>query len=690
MKNILLVILFSLGFSDALNVQLLSFLPYDQDASDITGFAQDGREFAAMGLINGATFIDVTDPYNPFEVGYIPGSTSIWRDLKYWDQHVYIGTEADDGIKVVDVSDPDNPILVNTITDVDNSHNIHIDADGFLYIVGADTYDIWIYNLSVPEEPELVGTWSGEYLHDIEVYNNKLYGAAIYSGLFYIIDVNDKSNPQTLVSFDTGGGYVSTHDCAITADEQYLITADETMGGHIKIFDISDYSNINYISSYTTPENETHTSHNVYIQESTGLMIISYYADGTRFVDISNPYNPVELGYYDTTELEGLYPGNWGTYVDLPSGNIISSDIEQGLFVLKFGGLSINHTPILDTNSNDPVTVSATVSSMTSSIENVTLHLNTGNEWSAMNMVFANENIYIAEIDYVNGPSLVRYYITANDDLGNNARYPIDENLMFVFGELEVNAEFDFESGFQEWTIGSPSDNASTGLWEWGDPNGTTDEYGLVQPEDDHTVNGTQCFVTGNNSSSLGSDDVDAGHTTLLSPVFDLSNMDDALVSYWKWYSNDGGDNMGNDHWYVDVSNDGGNNWSTIENTTTSYREWQRKRFLLSEIIPLSNTIQFRFIAEDIQYAGDNGSGGSIVEAAIDDLLIQSIYYSSCIGSGDVNGDGGINVLDIVNTVNAILDESLMSDELLCTADLNQDSMVNILDIVIMVNMILS
>jgi hypothetical protein len=260
---------------------------------------------------------------------------------------------------------------------------------------------------------------------------------------------------------------------------------------------------------------------------------------------------------------------------------------------------------------------------------------------------------------------------------------------MFVLGELDVSAEFDFESGSQQWTAGSPSDNASAGIWEWGNPNGTNDQYGLVQPEDDHTENGTQCFVTGNGSSSIGSDDVDNGKTTLLSPIIDLSNMDDALLSYWKWYANDGGDNPGNDHWYVDVSNDAGNTWAVLENTPSSWREWQQKRILLSEYTLLSNAMQFRFIAEDIQYDGDNGSGGSIVEAAIDDVLIQSIYYSECTNDGDVNNDGGVNVLDIVNTVNAILDETLMTDELNCAADLNQDLVVNILDIVIMVNMIL-
>ena len=236
-----------------------------------------------------------------------------------------------DGVKVISVDDPDNPILVNTITDFTSSHNIHVDADGFLYVVGAADHHIWVYDLDIPENPVLVGTWEGEYLHDIEVHDNIIYGAGIYTGHFYVIDASDKSNLSTILTHYTGLDGISTHDCAVTHDGNYLITADETSGGHIKIWDISDYENINMVSQYMT--HPDHSVHNVYVRPGTNLVIMSYYVDGTRILDITDPTNPVEVGYFDTSELTGLYDGNWGTYAYLPSGFIISSDRQNGLFI---------------------------------------------------------------------------------------------------------------------------------------------------------------------------------------------------------------------------------------------------------------------------------------------------------------------------------------------------------------------
>jgi len=52
---------------------------------------------------------------------------------------------------------------------------------------------------------------------------------------------------------------------------------------------------------------------------------------------------------------------------------------------------------------------------------------------------------------------------------------------------------------------------------------------------------------------------------------------------------------------------------------------------------------------------------------------------------GDVNGDGSLNILDIVIIANIILGTA----ENVSEADVNQDSELNILDILTLVNMIL-
>jgi hypothetical protein len=53
---------------------------------------------------------------------------------------------------------------------------------------------------------------------------------------------------------------------------------------------------------------------------------------------------------------------------------------------------------------------------------------------------------------------------------------------------------------------------------------------------------------------------------------------------------------------------------------------------------------------------------------------------------GDVNGDGVLNVLDVVSLVNIILN----SDDYILAGDMNQDGALDVLDIVTLVNIILN
>ena len=711
-KKIIYMALFSLIFPQEYNMEMVSFISFGQDVSDITGFYQDGREFGVIGLQNGAAFVDITDPANPFEVGRISGSNSIWRDLKYWNRHVYIGTEASDGVKVVSVDNLDNPSLVSTISDFGNSHNIHIDAEGYLYVVGASSNDVWIYELTDhPAMPQLVGTWNGEYLHDIEVYNNKLYGAGIYTGEFYIIDVSDKANPFTLVSYNTGGGYVSTHDCAVTEDENYLITADESTGGHIKIWDISDYGNIHLVSEYMTSSN--HSSHNIYVRPDTDLLIMSYYADGTRILDISDPTNPVEVAYYDTTTLEGVYVGNWGTYAYLPSGYIISSDIESGRMYILMSSLIVSPPEMAYTLENTEFNLESGESAFGSvtiantgdveSILNYSLSTSPfsasggsdsfGNTWTDSNM---NDDFENSWVDISN--SGILYSFPNNDQAGASIEIGFD---FPFYGEshnyliINPNGWIGFGEDNDEWddfNIPSPDAPRSAIFGFWDDLNPVNDNCNSNCSGNVYSHGNSDRFVVWFNNVAhwytnfedsyydfqivlYPNGDIDLNYNT-------LTGTHDATVGIQNAAGNDGfqiasGSSAASNNLSRFISM--GPDWLDLGDNTTGQLE-----FGASQSHNFSVDSGGLVEGDYSGFVKISSNGGSATFA-----VSLTVGEGSDIMVGDVNFDAVINVLDVVILVNFILEVDTPDSDQFTAGDINSDGILNVLDIVNLVNLIL-
>lgn len=203
--------------------------------------------------------------------------------------------------------------------------------------------------------------------------------------------------------------------------------------------------------------------------------------------------------------------------------------------------------------------------------------------------------------------------------------------------EITIAFEDQMESD-TGWTVGAAGDDATTGVWNRMNPQGTA-----AQPEDDHTPSGTICWVTdGNAGSGLGSNDIDGGQTTLTSPTFDLSDADDAVISYWRWYSNDEGASPNADVFVVDIND--GSGWVNVETVGPSGSEasggWYYHEFVVSEYVALTANVEIRFIASD---EGD----GSIVEAAIDDFTLTETGCSGPDCPGDLDGDGDIDLSDL-------------------------------------------
>ena len=309
-----------------------------------------------------------------------------------------------------------------------------------------------------------------------------------------------------------------------------------------------------------------------------------------------------------------------------------------------------------------------------------------------LNGLDSREYIDLGDISYfeLSNQSASGSIETITVNVYDNDYYYYSDSIEILIGEPISYIFDDFESN-SLWQVGAQTDLASAGVWERAIPSPTyEDDNQIVQPNEDHTEFGNYCYMTENstNPDNETQSDVDGGATTLFSPVFDLSMYEIALVSYWKWYTNNLGNNPGTDYWKVDVSNDEGLSWISLENTNLSNNFWQFEQFLISDYVTLTDKMQFRFIAEDIFNNGDVGSGGSLVEAALDDFRI-SIFENNECNLGDINQDALVNVVDVVLLVNIIISDENV-DNYLCSSDFNEDNLINIQDIILLVSLILN
>jgi Zn-dependent metalloprotease len=269
--------------------------------------------------------------------------------------------------------------------------------------------------------------------------------------------------------------------------------------------------------------------------------------------------------------------------------------------------------------------------------------VNNDNSWQDVLMTNAGGDEWAASIPPQPQGSVIAYYLAIEDIFGNiSSVQPIgaelaDPNLpFFILVGLEVEATENGDDVHQlgNFETGIASDNATTGEWIWDVPLGsfetTSGQNQLVQTDHQHTPGGEFCWLTGNATSStsgLGENDVDGGTTTLMSDDLDLTIYDEPVITYWRWYTNNppGGANPGADWWQVYISNNGGDTWVPVEDTKTSERNWRRMAFRVNDHVTPTTEVRIKFLASDSIRAGEYLEGGSLVEAAIDDIQVWDL-----------------------------------------------------------------
>jgi len=310
--------------------------------------------------------------------------------------------------------------------------------------------------------------------------------------------------------------------------------------------------------------------------------------------------------------------------------------------------VQFNFTPFVDAAANTPIPVSATVvaaapfnnfvagaqviyrplGALLSNSDTVTLTPAGGNSYTGSIPAQPRGTVlqYIVGVVDLSGGIGAVQPAFATDVSTPNLHY----NLLVGFTEY-ANQTFETAANDSSFTFGFASDNATDGQWEIGVPVPSfataNDPSSITAPGSNATPGGSRAAFTKNAplpSSAVGTADVDGGRTSIITPVYDLSNYGDPIITYMRWYTNETGTSPNLDNWEVYITNDG-TNWRLVERTRRSDRSWRRNAVRVSDFVTPNANVRLRFVATDLNPA-------SIVEAAIDDIRIYDQTPATGVG----------------------------------------------------------
>ena len=310
--------------------------------SDCWGYtAPDSTEYALMGIFNGIAVVKADSTMQVIDT--IPGPTGAsWRDIKTYRNYAYAVSEmsgTNEGLMIMDLQFlPDSVHFVKSVTFSPNprSHNMTIDTTaGYAYIQYGGGFRV--VSLADPENPVQDTTFAVPGLHDLFARNDTVFTAEGGTGNFSFYDLSNKTSPQLIKRVPIPSAGI-VHNIWASDVGPYVMTTEETSGKTVKVWNISDTSNIVMEGEYLGANSFAHNTH---IQGN--FAYISHYTYGIVVVDISDPTNPVEVAHYDT------YPSNdnptsagcWGAYPFTLNGSVFASDMEGYLTVFAFDSLPV-------------------------------------------------------------------------------------------------------------------------------------------------------------------------------------------------------------------------------------------------------------------------------------------------------------------------------------------------------------
>lgn len=344
---------------------------FGAEYNDCWGFKHsNGTEVAIIGGIEDIFFVNVTNPAQPVVIYTHPvlnspagtDNQSLWRDFKTYGNYAYASAdEGTSGLLIFDLSNvPSSVTMVKqTVAFWNRTHNIFIDEEnGKLYASGSNSVSNGLVILDLESNPaDPTTVWNvplnsvgGGYVHETYVRDNIAYCSHGSLAKLQMYDFSDLPNFTVVGVVENYPDPGYNHSSWLNTEGNLLVMCDETHGSDVKVVDITDPFNISsddintFYSELLGPDAPgSSIVHNPFVLGN--LVYLAYYHDGVQVYDISNPENITEVAYYDTypenSDYNG-YEGVWGVYPFLPSGIIIASDQNHGLFLMQITNMPLD------------------------------------------------------------------------------------------------------------------------------------------------------------------------------------------------------------------------------------------------------------------------------------------------------------------------------------------------------------
>ena len=359
------------GFADGFPCQRMDLMSHMSNAqlmgtgaNDVWGWTdpETGVEYALVGERQGLAMVDLSEPTDPVLVAfmYTQTSNSTWRDMKVFQDHVYVVSEANGhGLQVLDLNQlrdlTEFPTILEPTTWVSNfsdAHNVIVDEESeLLYAVGTNLAGggLVVFDISAPANPILLGVF-GEagYTHDAQgvVYagpdQSHVGQSIVFAANASQLAILNTTDPTDIGAISTVTyDYSYTHQCWLTEDHRYLLLGDELdeqnqgINTRTLIFDVQDLENPFLIGEHFS--NLTAIDHNQYVVGN--LLFQANYRAGLRMLTLTDVANGEleELAYFDVDPMSNAaqFSGSWSNYPYFESGLVVVTSIEGGIYVVR-------------------------------------------------------------------------------------------------------------------------------------------------------------------------------------------------------------------------------------------------------------------------------------------------------------------------------------------------------------------